>query len=259
MATIMGRVTNIRWTRDRGYFTMTRSHIDGCGNVQDTPDAEEDIRCFPANLGDQEYEDWKYRARIGDLVEVKGDKILDKQKKLVTVASSIKVLVTAGIGASPAPPQRSTVLGSAEQKGNTMNLSVQDAVAKFGVDIDPHLERDFEIPVLDTLQRQGDVIVIPTPKKKLPTKAKAVAAAGVPVVRGENGGNTHLLLAAGDVQFAPVDGTTQGQLDVGVFTVAEGATAYLAHPEHGYMGIAPGTYTVRRQREQADEIRQVAD
>jgi hypothetical protein len=46
---------------------------------------------------------------------------------------------------------------------------------------------------------------------------------------------------------------------VGVFTVTEGATAYLAHPEHGYMGIAPGTYTVRRQREQADEIRQVAD
>jgi hypothetical protein len=38
-------------------------------------------------------------------------------------------------------------------------------------------------------------------------------------------------------------------LDLGVLTVAEGAVAYLAHPEHAYSGIAPGTYLLRRQRE----------
>jgi len=49
-----------------------------------------------------------------------------------------------------------------------------------------------------------------------------------------------------------------GQLGLGVLTVAEGV-AYLAHPEHAFSGIAPGTYELRRQREQADEIRRVAD
>lgn len=35
--------------------------------------------------------------------------------------------------------------------------------------------------------------------------------------------------------------------------------AGVAHPEHGFSGIGAGTYEVRRQREQADEIRLVAD
>ncbi|NUR64049.1 MAG: hypothetical protein HOV87_36130 [Catenulispora sp.] len=34
-----------------------------------------------------------------------------------------------------------------------------------------------------------------------------------------------------------------------MLTVAVGATAYLAHPEHAYSGIGPGTYVLRRQRE----------
>lgn len=242
MATIGGRVTFIRHTRELSHVKV----------------GEETLVLKPAVMGRHEYEEWKRTAQLGDLVSVKGDRIKNPQRELIISAHHWQVTQRAE-NASPATPQRSTVLGSAEKKGNTVNLSVQDAITTFGVDIDPHLERDFEIPVLGTLQRQGDVIVIPTPKKKLPAKAKAVEAAGVPVVRGENGGNTHLLLASGSVQFAPIDGTTQGQLDVGVFTVAEGATAFLAHPEHGYMGIAPGTYTVRRQREQADEIRQVAD
>ncbi len=32
--------------------------------------------------------------------------------------------------------------------------------------------------------------------------------------------------------------------------------AYIAHPEHAYTGIAPGSYTLRRQREQADQADQ---
>ncbi len=48
-------------------------------------------------------------------------------------------------------------------------------------------------------------------------------------------------------------------LALGVLIVAAGATAFLAHPEHGYAGIAPGMYLFRRQREQADEIRLVQD
>lgn len=37
------------------------------------------------------------------------------------------------------------------------------------------------------------------------------------------------------------------------------AIAYVLHPEHGAMGHAPGTYLVRRQTEQADDERLVAD
>jgi hypothetical protein len=46
---------------------------------------------------------------------------------------------------------------------------------------------------------------------------------------------------------------------LGVLTVPPGSVAYLAHPEHAYAGIAPGTYELRRQREMAGGIRQVAD
>lgn len=124
-----------------------------------------------------------------------------------------------------------------------------------GVDVDAHLDRDALVPVHGGLQFQGDVAVIPAGPAP---EGKPVPTAGVPVVRGENGGNTHLLLAAGSgVTWAPATG--RRNLDIGCLTVPTAATAYLAHPEHGYLGIGPGVYTLRRQREQAEEIRIVAD
>lgn len=124
-----------------------------------------------------------------------------------------------------------------------------------GVDVDAHLDRDEIIPVLDGLQIQGDVAIIPTRKSKKP--GELVPRDGVPVVRGENGGHTHLLLGEGIV-WAPVE-ARRGELALGVVDVPDGAVAYVAHPEHGYLAMGPGSYTVRRQREQADEIRLVAD
>jgi hypothetical protein len=45
-----------------------------------------------------------------------------------------------------------------------------------------------------------------------------------------------------------------------VLDVPEGAVAYLIHTdEHGANGIGPGTYRLTGKREQADEIRRVAD
>jgi hypothetical protein len=131
-------------------------------------------------------------------------------------------------------------------------------IDQHGVQVDEHLDRNELVAVSAGLQRQGDVIVIPAAVTNPGGHATTpVPQDGVPVVRGENGGNTHLLLAAGDVRYDTLEGTSP--LDLGVLTVADDATAYLAHPEHGFAGIAPGTYTVRRQREQADEIRVVAD
>lgn len=132
---------------------------------------------------------------------------------------------------------------------NTLELLID----RHGVEVHDHLDRAEIVPVNAGLQIQGDVAVVPVVGVY---KAPAVPAEGIPVVRGENGGNTHLLLADGKVGW-----TTDGAngLALGWLTVAEGATAWLAHPEHGYLGVAPGTYEVRRQREQADEIRLVAD
>jgi hypothetical protein len=135
--------------------------------------------------------------------------------------------------------------------------TVNDLIAVHGVDIDPHLDRQATVPVSTGAQRQGDVIVIPAVMvgRGLSAAATPVPAAGVAVVRGEAGGNTHLLLADGPVRYD----STPAELTLGVLTVENGAVAYLAHPEHGYAGIGPGTYVVRRQREQADEIRMVQD
>jgi hypothetical protein len=115
-----------------------------------------------------------------------------------------------------------------------------------------HLD-DIEVPILTGPQRQGDVMIVPTRAGNV-AGLEAIGAEGIAVVRGENGGNTHLLLGEGDVQYAP----KSGQI-LGTIVVNEGATAWLTHPEHGFNGVGPGTYMVTRQREQAEEIRLVAD
>lgn len=132
--------------------------------------------------------------------------------------------------------------------------TIGQAITTFGVTIDEHLDRQAEIPILAGLQFQGDVAVVPADRDPARTP---IPETGVPVVRGQAEANTHLLLATGKAFFTP--GRSRGGLVLGVLTVAEGATAYLAHPEHAFTGIAPGTYELRRQREQAGRARLVAD
>lgn len=134
-------------------------------------------------------------------------------------------------------------------------ITLEETITRHGVEVHDYLDRESLVPIVSGLARQGDVIAVPA---HVPPASTPVPAAGVPVVRGENGGNTHLLLGEGDVRF---DGwaASAASLTLGVLTVAPGGTAFLAHPEHGYVGFGPGTYTFRRQREQADELRMVAD
>lgn len=136
-------------------------------------------------------------------------------------------------------------------------------ISEHGVDVLEHLDRDQLVPVFAGLQAQGDVAVVPAAMvgRVLPAAVTPVPKAGVAVVRGENGGNTHLLLPDGGpgVFYDPAADRDGTSLVLGTLTVEEGVTAYLAHPEHAFAGIAPGTYEIRRQREQADEIRLVQD
>ncbi len=136
--------------------------------------------------------------------------------------------------------------------------TIAEAIARYGVGVDSHLDREVAIPITNGLQAQGDVIVVPA-SMTVSVATSLVPQAGVPVVRGENGGNTHLLLPAdGPVMFDSRRLSVR-DLVLGVLTVPVGSVAYLAHPEHGYSGIGSGTYELRRQREMADEVRLVAD
>lgn len=137
-----------------------------------------------------------------------------------------------------------------------MTRILSDLIDAHAVDVHEHLDRDELVPVHTAMQRQGDVLICP--RTDIPPATAPVPAQGVPVVRGENGGNTHLLLASGPV-FCDVRQASAQSLTLAVVTVPEGSEAYLAHPEHGYTGIGPGTYRLSRQREQADELRMVAD
>jgi hypothetical protein len=127
-------------------------------------------------------------------------------------------------------------------------------IDRHGVDVLDHLDRQLEVPALNGLQFQGDLAVIPAPGKNV--SGKAVPTAGIPVIEAVGSGHEHRLLpgAEGTAKFVPQAGFGQ---DIGVLECTE--PAYLAHPEHGYLGIAPGSYVLRRQREQATEERLVAD
>lgn len=127
-----------------------------------------------------------------------------------------------------------------------------------GIAVPDETIAELEVPVLAGPQRQGDILI--TPRAPLTAAERkqmsVVPAAGVAVVRGEATGNTHLLHAEGDVRFARRD---SGVL-LGVLEVGTGAVAYLLHTdEHGCNAVAPGTYALHGKREQADEIRRVAD
>ena len=115
-----------------------------------------------------------------------------------------------------------------------------------------YLDRQVTVPVSTGLQRQGDVLIVPT---AAPGGGETpVPPGGVPVVKGEAGGNTHTLVGDATCRQLEADPT-----DLTIATVTVRTEAYLAHPEHGYLGLGAGSYEVRRQRQQMDEIRMIAD
>lgn len=127
-----------------------------------------------------------------------------------------------------------------------------DVMTSHGVEIPPHLLADAEIPILTGLQRQGDVLIRPT-RPGMVVGLSDVPREGIAVVGGEAGGNTHLLV--GPAQWAP---NTSDSMTYGTLVVGD-EPAYILHPEHGASGIGAGHYILSGQREQADEIRRVAD
>ena len=141
-----------------------------------------------------------------------------------------------------------------------MITTLGDLTVRHGFEVLEHLEAEAEVPVLKGLQAQGDLFIIPVSREgaevyRAGNSGGKVPAQGIAVIEAANGGHEHRLFA-GVPGIAFWTGLGAGQ-DIGVLECIE--PAYLIHPEHGATGVAPGSYLLRRQREQADEERLVAD
>lgn len=156
--------------------------------------------------------------------------------------------------ASFAEPERQTHLNLKPQVIHmNSNMTLSALTTLTGLDVFDYLEKEVSIPVVDGLQAQGDLIVIPFSLlanivAPLPwTRSVTVPLSGVELLRSAAGGNPHSLVAdAGECTWStPVKdarGLALGVLDTRV-------TAYLIHPEHGATGIGPGRYVIGRQQE----------
>lgn len=117
---------------------------------------------------------------------------------------------------------------------------------------------DMEVPVLTGPQAQGDVLVLPAQSAERGTR---IPSEGLTIVRGETtGGNAHILHSLdGECLWRPEPDASEA-LTQGYLTVPDGASATLIHTqEHSVIGIGPGSYEIRRQREFAGEWRRVSD
>ncbi|MGV8872905.1 MAG: hypothetical protein ACOH2Q_10280 [Rhodococcus sp. (in: high G+C Gram-positive bacteria)] len=133
------------------------------------------------------------------------------------------------------------------------NMTLSTLTTLSGLGVLDYLDREISVPVIDGLQAQGDLIVVPhalvmasvavTDRNHI----ENVPLSGLELLRSAVGGNPHNLVADGGpcTWSSPVfdtRGLALGILDTSV-------TAYLIHPEHGATGIAPGRYVIGRQRE----------
>ncbi|MEV1169817.1 hypothetical protein, partial [Nonomuraea sp. NPDC049784] len=134
-----------------------------------------------------------------------------------------------------------------------MTVTLATLTQQTGLAVLDHLEQSVRIPVVDGLQAQGDLIVIPHSVVAASVRAlsdsrwQPVPPEGVELLRGAAGGNPHTLVAdPGTCRWTTWISDLDG-LAIGMFEAS--AAVYLLHPEHGGTGCAPGTYVVRRQRE----------
>ncbi|HEY9314294.1 hypothetical protein [Williamsia sp.] len=133
---------------------------------------------------------------------------------------------------------------------STMTLS--DLTAYTGLDVFDYLDKEMSIPVVDGLQAQGDLIVVPAALLPMvgplaDSRPAPVPRTGIELLRSAAGGNPHNLVAEeGHCTWTSRVRDPRG-LALGI--VDTQVIAYLIHPEHGATGIAPGRYVIGRQQE----------
>jgi hypothetical protein len=138
----------------------------------------------------------------------------------------------------------------------TVDMADTLGLAALDVDLDP-------APTVDAPEAQGDLLLIPWDAGTAPAKRAADVAAARPVVSPVSvvegrGGNTHWLVDPDGCGILWNPYPDSGQT-VGVLVVPADGRACMDHMEHGRSAVGSGVWVIRRQREQADEIRAVAD
>ncbi|QKW38744.1 hypothetical protein HUT06_35900 [Actinomadura sp. NAK00032] len=134
-----------------------------------------------------------------------------------------------------------------------MTVTLASLSRQTGLAVLDHLEQSVSIPVVDGLQAQGDLIIIPFAEVSASLSLRPnpvwtdVPSEGVELLRGQAGGNPHTLVADPGTCRWTTQVSDSGFLTIGVFEAS--ATVYLLHPEHGASGCTAGRYVVRRQRE----------
>ncbi|NAS22295.1 hypothetical protein GT755_11440 [Herbidospora sp. NEAU-GS84] len=118
-----------------------------------------------------------------------------------------------------------------------MMITLATLSARTGHTFDDHLDRSLTIPVLDGLQAQGDLLVIPAVLLGA-SDWRPVPPEGLVLLDGVH---PHVLVAD--------PGTCLWTDGLDGRSFAATAPVYLMHPEHGATGLAPGRYVTRRQRE----------
>lgn len=144
------------------------------------------------------------------------------------------------------------------------DMTLATLVWQTRLDVLDHLDHSLSIPIVDGLQAQGDLIVIPSDMVGAALRIAPnaewtdVPPDGIELLRSESGANPHTLVAdPGTCRWTTHVQDTE-MLAIGVFENT--APAYLLHPEHGASGVTPGRHVVRRQRErEGRRSRMVAD
>lgn len=133
------------------------------------------------------------------------------------------------------------------------NMTLSALTTMTGLDVFDYLDKEISVPIIDGMQAQGDLIVVPYALLEgvvytgVWTRTDDVPLSGIELLRSAAGGNPHSLVADGGrcTWSTPVSDSRRLALGILDNTV----TAYLIHPEHGATGIAPGRYVIGRQRE----------
>lgn len=134
-----------------------------------------------------------------------------------------------------------------------MNMTLSDLTHRSGLSVFDYLDQSISIPVIDGMQAQGDLLVIPyhlvagDVRSVNHTQRVDVPLSGVELLRSAAGGNPHTLVADGGRCRWSSPVRDEALLALGI--LENDVVAYLIHPEHGATGIAPGRYVIRRQRE----------
>jgi len=137
----------------------------------------------------------------------------------------------------------------------TTTLTHRDVLTDLGISLAGIADPDAEVPVMENLAAQGDLLPRRIEKSPLTTLGDKLDFTGISVVGGESrGGNAHIVHireTSAVAYFARVTGERNIE---GILTV-EAGRAYLTHTEeHGTLAIPTGVYELRQRTERERRV-----